>query len=118
MGTPGHRAPHLWLGNGRSTLDLFGSTFVALTDTAGKRALGTAADLARVTGIPRDVHVIEAAAWHDLYGVEWGGVVLVRPDGYVAWRSVAQRGTSHELPAALRVAAGYGPRRLSPERDS
>jgi len=66
VGTPGHRAPHPWLGNGRSTLDLFGSTFVALTDPAGKRALGTAADLARVTGIPLDVHVIEAAAWHDL----------------------------------------------------
>jgi len=115
---PGHRAPHLWLGSGRSTLDLFGNAFVALTDPAGKRALGTAADLARVTGIPRDVHVIEAAAWHDLYGVERGGVVLVRPDGYVAWRSIAQPGTSHELVAALRVAAGYGPRHLSAERDS
>jgi len=118
VGRPGHRAPHLWLGNGRSTLDLFGSNFVALTDPPGKRALHAAADIARATGIPLDVHVIEAAAWPGLYGVERGGVVLVRPDGYVGWRSIAQPPTSHELAAALRVAAGYGPRRTSPERDN
>jgi putative polyketide hydroxylase len=114
VGRPGHRAPHLWLDNGRSTLDLFGSTFVALTDPPGKRALDTAADIARATGIPLVVHVIDAAAWHDLYGVERGGVVLVRPDGYVAWRGTGPR----ELAAALRVAAGYGPRRTSLERDN
>jgi putative polyketide hydroxylase len=114
VGRPGHRAPHLWLDNGRSTLDLFGSTFVALTDPPGKRALDAAADIARATGIPLVVHVIDAAAWHDLYGVERGGVVLVRPDGYVAWRSIAQPPTSHELAAALRAAAGYGPGRHQP----
>jgi hypothetical protein len=105
VGRPGHRAPHLWLGPGRSTLDLYGSTFVALTDPSGKQALDTAADIARATGIPLDVHVIDAA-WHDLYGVERGGVVLVRPDGYVAWRSIWPPPTSYELAAALRVAAG------------
>ena len=118
VGRPGHRGPHLWLDDGRSTLDLYGNAFVALTDPAGKRALDTAADDARATGIPLDVHVIDDAAWHDLYGVERGGVVLVRPDGYVAWRSIAPPPTSHELAAALRVAAGYGPRRTSPERDN
>jgi putative polyketide hydroxylase len=116
-GRPGHRAPHLWLDDGRSTLDLYGSAFAALTDPAGKRELDTAAEIARAAGIPLDVHVIDAAAWHELYGVERGGVVLVRPDGYVAWRSIAQPPTSHELAAALRAAAGYGPRRSSPERD-
>jgi len=104
VGRPGHRAPHLWLGQGRSTLDLFGNAFVALTDPPGKRALDTPAGIARATGIPLVVHVIEAAGWHDLYGVERGGVVLVRPDGYVAWRGTGPR----ELVAALRVAAGYG----------
>ena len=109
VGRPGHRAPHLWLDNGRSTLDLFGNAFAALTDPPGKRALDAAAGVARATGIPLVVHVIDAAAWHDLYGVEQGGVVLVRPDGYVAWRSIAQPPTSHKLAAALRVAAGCGP---------
>ena len=109
VGRPGHRAPHLWLGQGRSTLDLFGNAFVALTDPPGKRALDTAAGVARATGVPLVVHVLDAAAWHDLYGVERGGVVLVRPDGYVAWRSIGPPPTSHALAAALRVAAGYGP---------
>src|SRR6266704_1502722 len=118
VGRPGHRGPHLWLDDGRSTLDLYGNAFVALTDPAGKRALDTAADDARATGIPLDVHVIDAAAWHDLYGVERGGVVLVRPDGYVAWRSIGPPSQSHELAAALRVAVGNGPRRTSPERDN
>ncbi|MGE5290850.1 MAG: hypothetical protein ACM3ML_27385 [Micromonosporaceae bacterium] len=48
-------------------------------------------------------------SWRDLYGVEEGGVVLVRPDGYAAWRSTGPPPTSHALAAALRVAAGYGP---------
>ena len=71
--------------------------------------------LARATGIPLVVHVIGAAAWHDLYGVERGGVVLVRPDGYVAWRSIAQPATSRELATALRVAVGYGPATNQPQ---
>ena len=36
VGRPGHRAPHLWLGSGRSTLDLYGNVFVALTDPRGQ----------------------------------------------------------------------------------
>jgi putative polyketide hydroxylase len=70
VGRPGHRAPHLWLDQGRSTLDLFGNAFVALTDPPGKRALDTAVDVARATGIPLVGQAIDAAAWHDLYGVE------------------------------------------------
>ncbi|MGZ4140076.1 MAG: aromatic-ring hydroxylase C-terminal domain-containing protein, partial [Actinomycetota bacterium] len=104
-GRPGHRAPHVWLEEGRSTLDLFGHTFVALTDSPGKRAMESAADGARATGIPLVVHVIDAATWHELYGVERGGGVLVRPDGYVAWRSSGPP-KSDELAAALQVAVG------------
>jgi hypothetical protein len=48
--------------------------------------------------------VIQAAAWHDLYGVERAGVVLVRPDGCVAWRSIRPTNTSSQqrygLPSA------------------
>lgn len=36
VGRPGHRAPHLWLDKARSTLDLFGKGFVALTYPAGE----------------------------------------------------------------------------------
>jgi putative polyketide hydroxylase len=106
---PGHRAPHIWLDPETSTLDLFGHTFVALTDPVGKPGLDRAADVARATGIPLTVHAVDAPGWHDLYGVGSGGVVLVRPDGYVAWRSTTAPATSHLLASALRTAAGHGP---------
>jgi putative polyketide hydroxylase len=74
-GRPGHRAPHLWLHDGRSILDLFGHVFVALTDPAGKQSLDAAAASARRTRIPLAVWAIDAAGWQCLYGVEPGGVV-------------------------------------------
>ena len=106
---PGHRAPHIWLDPETSTLDLFGHAFVALTDPVGKPGLDHAADVARATGIPLTVHAVDAPGWHDLYGVGPGGVVLVRPDGYVAWRSTTPPATSHRLASALRTAAGHRP---------
>ena len=108
-GRPGHRAPHLWLHNGRSILDLFGHAFVALTDPAGKQSLDAAAASARRTRIPLAVWAIDATAWYDLYGVEPGGAVLVRPDGYVAWRSIGSPTTSDELGNAMQIAAGHRP---------
>lgn len=107
-GRPGHRAPHLWLDQGRSTLDLFGTAFVALTDPPGEQALRAAAEGARATGIPLDVHVIEAPGWHELFGVEPGGSVLVRPDGYVASRTIGPPAPSEEFLASLCLAAGRG----------
>src|SRR6266571_2248976 len=106
---PGHRAPHIWLDPETSTLDLFGHAFVALTDPVGKPGLDHAADVARATGIPLTVHAVDVPGWHDLYGVGSGGVVLVRPDGYVAWRSTTPPATSHLLASALRTAAGHRP---------
>ena len=107
MARPGHRAPHLWLDPRTSTLDLFGSAFVALTDPAGKPGLDHAVDHAGTTGVPLSAHAVEAAGWHDLYGVGPGGVVLVRPDGYVAWRSNTPSETPDLLASALRTGAGH-----------
>ena len=109
MAKPGHRAPHLWLDPRTSTLDLFGSAFVALTDPAGKPGLDHAADLAETTGVPLSAHAVKAAGWHDLYGVGPGGVVLVRPDGYVAWRTSTPLETPHLLAFALQTGAGHAP---------
>jgi putative polyketide hydroxylase len=40
--------------------------------------------------------------WRNAYGLEPGGAVLVRPDGYVAWRSAATtKEPSRTLGAAL-----------------
>jgi 2-polyprenyl-6-methoxyphenol hydroxylase-like FAD-dependent oxidoreductase len=107
---PGHRAPHLWLDPTTSTLDVFGRGFVALTDPAGKPGLDYAADLAGTAAIPLSTHAVQAAGWHDLYEVGPGGVVLVRPDGYVAWRASSPPQTPQIFAAALRTAAGHAAR--------
>jgi len=83
---PGARAPHAWVADGRSTLDLFGKGFTLLRfgDHAPSAAPLVQAGHAR--GVPlRDV-AIEDDSIAALYGRM---LVLVRPDGHVAWRGDA-----------------------------
>lgn len=83
---PGARAPHARLADGRSTLDLFGRGFVLLR--LGERAPDCAV-LATAFGrrsVPFTVVPISDAATEALYQLS---LVLVRPDGHVAWRSDA-----------------------------
>ncbi|MGW0296293.1 FAD-dependent oxidoreductase [Streptomyces anthocyanicus] len=102
-GAPGSRAPHLWVRRGQdrlSTLDLYEDSLVLLSDAAQptgwhEAAAGVAAGMRvplksyRVGGspgadlIPDD----EETDWARAHGVTRGGAVLVRPDGFVAWRS-------------------------------
>jgi hypothetical protein len=80
---PGARAPHAWLADGRSTLDLFGDGFVLLC-FAG--AGGHAAPLIRAAEqrrVPLRAVPIDEPALAALYGA---ALVLVRPDAHVAWR--------------------------------
>jgi len=80
---PGHRAPHVWLAPGQSTLDLFGRGFVLLRFGAvptDATALVEAAASRQVPLLVHDIHNEEAAALHERR------LVLVRPDGHVAWR--------------------------------
>ncbi len=81
---PGSRAPHAWLGDGRSTLDLFGRGFVLLrfadvSTTAIEQA-------AKARGVPLSVAAIDDPDIAALYERK---LVLVRPDGHVAWRGDA-----------------------------
>jgi 2-polyprenyl-6-methoxyphenol hydroxylase-like FAD-dependent oxidoreductase len=104
---PGARAPHVWLQRGAervSTIELLGNRFVLLAGCDGAAWAEAARSLAG--GPPVVAHVIgqdlaEAEAdWHDAYGVAPGGAVLVRPDGYVAWRS---QGGAADPQATLRT---------------
>lgn len=79
---PGSRAPHAWLADGRSTLDLFGQGFSLLA--FGTEDGAELAAAARERGVPLDIHLIDDREIARLYG---RGLVLVRPDGHVAWRS-------------------------------
>jgi putative polyketide hydroxylase len=86
----GSRAPHMWFTDGsprRSTLDLFGRSFVVLTDATGENQGRGAIDSLNSDGIPAAIEIIDHPSWKALYGVEPGGGVLVRPDGHVGWRS-------------------------------
>ncbi|MCW5772624.1 MAG: FAD-dependent monooxygenase [Rhodospirillaceae bacterium] len=90
---PGHRAPHGWLAPGRSTLDLFGDGFVLLR--FDRRAGGDAiAAAARRRGVPLALHDIADAEIAALYERP---LVLVRPDGHVAWRGDEEPGDALRL---------------------
>ena len=78
---PGSRAPHLWLKDGRSTLDLFGKGFVLLGFTKGPTSSFT--DAAQRAGVPLEVIGIDDEKVRPSYERNF---VLVRPDGHVAWR--------------------------------
>ncbi len=79
---PGARAPHVWLADGRSTLDLFGRGFVLLRlgeDAPDPAPIAKAA----AVGVPLAVVEISEPAVVKAYERR---LVLVRPDGHVAWR--------------------------------
>jgi 2-polyprenyl-6-methoxyphenol hydroxylase-like FAD-dependent oxidoreductase len=80
---PGSRAPHLRLADGRSILDLYGRGFVLLrlgTHAPEGSALEAAAAVRRVPLATVALAEPEAARLYEY------PLVLVRPDGHVAWR--------------------------------
>ena len=79
---PGSRAPHVWLKPGVSTLDLFGRGFVLLRFDRG-RDCGRLQKAAAAVGVPLEIVDIEHSEARALYE---SALVLVRPDGFVAWR--------------------------------
>ena len=100
---PGARAPHAWLPDGRSTLDLFGRGFTLLRlgrdAPSGESIRAAAADAA----VPLDVIALDVPALTELYERR---LVLVRPDGHVAWRADAPPADARELIEVVRGARG------------
>jgi len=80
---PGHRAPHVWMQDGRSTIDLYGRGFVLLRTRAAPPDVSSLVEAAKTRGVPLSVvDVFEMPVW-EAYERE---LILVRPDGHVAWR--------------------------------
>jgi putative polyketide hydroxylase len=108
---PGARAPHVWLRSSEgvrlSTIDLLHSRFVVLAPPAGQGWIDAAKGLAETRGAEVDAFTIGAGGdftdlegnWANCYGLDPTGVVVVRPDGYVAFR--AARLGADQSPAAV-----------------
>ena len=117
---PGTRAPHVELRRDDqtlSTLDLFGQGFVLLAGPDGAGWLDAARAAGDAIGVGITAHRIARAGagggelvdshndssgsstpFWTAYGIEPSGAVLVRPDGYVAWRQAL-----HSRDADLRL---------------
>ncbi|MEU4117724.1 FAD-dependent oxidoreductase [Kitasatospora sp. NPDC028055] len=81
-GAPGSRLPHRWLPDGRSTVDLVdGFTLLAGTEA------GHWLEAARELGIT--AHAVQG--WAEAATIKEDGAVLVRPDGFVGWRTTTPR---------------------------
>jgi 2-polyprenyl-6-methoxyphenol hydroxylase-like FAD-dependent oxidoreductase len=79
---PGARAPHVWLRDGRSILDVFGKGFTLL-NLGGSENTTTLTEAASRFHLPLVTLKIDEPKLRDIYACN---LVLVRPDGHVAWR--------------------------------
>jgi 2-polyprenyl-6-methoxyphenol hydroxylase-like FAD-dependent oxidoreductase len=100
---PGHRAPHAWMAEGRSTLDLFGAGFVLLRfGTPGEASAPDDEQLQRSAdqiGLPLSIVDLAEPEIAQLYERR---LVLVRPDGHVAWRGDQLPADVHALLDTVR----------------
>ncbi|TXS54111.1 monooxygenase [Streptomyces sp. uw30] len=102
-GEPGSRAPHMWVMRGDSrisTLDLYERSFVLLAGSGGQKWRAAVEKAALSLGVPIEAYLVGTgpdhdlaperdADWAELHGTAEDGAVLVRPDGFVAWRADA-----------------------------
>lgn len=96
---PGSPLPHVWVGDNvtkYSTLDLCPSSqFTLITGISGDPWVGAAKKVAASMGIPLEAVVIGPGRevtdlyfdWERMREIDEDGVLLVRPDKIIAWRS-------------------------------
>ncbi|WP_328478289.1 FAD-dependent oxidoreductase [Streptomyces sp. NBC_00377] len=113
---PGARAPHLVLDGPQgpqSVIDLYGDGFTLLVDGTADawpaavegeaEALGVSL---RTVRVGPDGHLRDPdGAFPRRYGLHPGGAVLVRPDGFVAWRTTGTAPGPHDRAAAQALRA-------------
>ena len=99
---PGHRAPHVLLQDGKtSVLDLYGSEY-SLVDFSrdGEQAKAILAEAKSINFPLAHVHLPDEV---HARGVWERDLVLVRPDGYVAWRSGEEEAKPLDAEGVRRV---------------
>jgi putative polyketide hydroxylase len=112
-GQPGSRVPHLWVeyqGRCISTLDITGRHFVLLTGSEGRSWQQAARECADRSGIELSVYSVGSEgellaskeSWQRATGLSAYGMLLVRPDGFVAARvSIPAEDRSQQLMGIL-----------------
>ncbi len=116
-GRPGSRLPHLWLGRGGerlSSIDLTGD-YLLLAGSDGAAWMDAVETLRRsFPALPFEAFRLgldlddPEQHYQQLFGITRGGATLVRPDGYVAWRSAqAVSDATATLRAALNDSLGH-----------
>lgn len=110
-GRPGSRAPHMWAekdGKPISTLDVVGKEFVLLIGSEGNGSWTEAVEQVKLkfkgldlvgycVGPNADIVPKRNKEWDIAAGISSNGALLIRPDGFVAWRQ-------RRLPADVRGA--------------
>ena len=97
---PGGRAPHLWLGDGRSLYDTFGFEFTLLRLGARSADAAPFAAAAKAQGMPLAIVDVPSQEARDLYQAD---LALIRPDQIVAWRG----NSASDAADVLRKATGH-----------
>jgi 2-polyprenyl-6-methoxyphenol hydroxylase-like FAD-dependent oxidoreductase len=98
--SPGGRAPHLWLGDGRSLYDALNFEFTLLRLGAKPPDAAPFRAAAQSRGLPLMVVDVTADEARDLYEAD---LALIRPDQIVAWRG----NVAVDAESVLRRASGY-----------
>ncbi len=119
-GIPGTRAPHVPVtlgGKKMSTVDLYGRRFTLLAGGGGAAWMPAAEDVAKRLDVALDAYrfgvELGGAGGEAAHGIGPEGALLIRPDGFVAWRRVeAAEDPISQLEQALRTILS---RRASPE---
>ncbi|MEU6369309.1 FAD-dependent monooxygenase [Streptomyces sp. NPDC046931] len=116
---PGTRSPHMWVtrdGETLSTIDMYERSFVLLCARPGWR--DAARTVAARLNVPLEAYTVgkgtefdldagDGADWASVHGTTPEGAVLVRPDGFVAWRTHAPPADGEEtLTGVLRRVLG------------
>jgi hypothetical protein len=108
---PGSRTPHLWLADRRSTLDLFSGKGFTLLRLGANAPDGSALqDAAAKRGVPLSIESIDQRDVCDAYAAR---LVLVRPDGYVAWRGDQLPEGVEAVAALLATVCGFAEERAA-----
>ncbi len=110
---PGAKLPHVWLvcrqGTRRSTLDMVGrGKFTLISGLSGQAWKSAVARLdfpwLRMVIVGEDDAKDPYCHWSGVSEIEEAGALLVRPDGYVAWRVIEAVWDVNQATSQLRIA--------------